>query len=102
MDSETEGTDVPVRPLRVLRLRIYTMPKAKKDITIQVPASSSPAATRVFFTAGFAAAGGKARSKKPPVNHRRPGGMIACGEEFWIVTQEHCSLQRSLVWIHWL
>ena len=95
MDSETERTDVPVNPLQVLELRIYTIPKAKKDITLQVPDSSPPAAARVFFTAGFAAAGGKARSK----NLLR---TTEGGEEFWIVIQGRCSLQRSLSWIRWL
>jgi len=46
MDSETERTEVPVDPLQVLDLRIYTIAKAKKDITLQVPDSSPPAAAK--------------------------------------------------------
>jgi len=40
-------------------------------VTTQVSDSSPPAAARVFFAAGIAAAGGNARSKKNLANHRR-------------------------------
>ena len=38
-------------------------PELTKKVTTQEPDSSSPTAARVFFTAGFAVAGCKARSR---------------------------------------